>query len=450
MQATFFVPGTMGTELINSANEKLWPPKPSETQFGYKRVDKLMGDDVRAGPIIRKVMCFNFYEPILEYFEALGYSEGGSEKRLYLFPYDWRLDLETIADQLAAKLDEAERDGAEHIHLVAHSMGGLVCRLVLETDKYIGRAWFPKLKTFLALATPHHGAPLALARVLGLDSTLGISEADFQRLTNNPRYPSAYQLLPAPGEAACWDQNDLTIGVVDIYDSDTAQKLGLNPALMKRARFVYDSLAQGRAPEHVRYFYFAGTGHETVTRVNVQEVDGTYPAGSMAVTRTEDAGDGTVPFWSAMPHPVQKQVVVNEHTSVFKGMPFMRVFYRLMGGDLGPPLEALDLAEAARLEPVRLSIPTPIVKRGEEFELLLVPPIAATPFEGVLLLQQLREDGAPAAPPEEVSRVRYDGPRISHLRMRMPPLGSPGLYELRYEGTPSNSEPVRFAVVSFT
>jgi hypothetical protein len=329
-------------------------------------------------------------------------------------------------------------------------MGGLVCRFMLETDKYAGRTWFAKLETFIALATPHHGAPLALARVLGLDSTLGISEADFQKLTNDPRYPSAYQLLPAPGEAACWDQNDLTIGVVDIYEAGTAQRLGLSPAMLERARFVYDSLAQGRAPEHVRYFYFAGTGHETVTRVNVQDVGGTYPAASMVVTRTEDAGDGTVPFWSAMPHPVQKQVVVNEHTHVFKGMPFMRVFYRLLGGDLGPPLEALDRAEAAGLEPLRLSIPTPIVRRGDEFELLLVPPSPATPFDGALLLQRLKEDGTPAAPPEEMSRVRYDGPRISHLRMRLPPLGSAGLYELRYEGAPSNSEPLRFAVVSFS
>jgi len=57
----------------------------------------------------------------------------------------------------------------------------------------------------------------------------------------------------------------------------------------------------------VRYFSFAATGHETVTRVNVLERNGMYPTEEMVLTRTEDSGDGTVPFWSALPRAVQKQ-----------------------------------------------------------------------------------------------------------------------------------------------
>jgi phospholipase A1 len=79
----------------------------------------------------------------------------------------------------------------------------------------------------------------------------------------------------------------------------------------------------------------------------------------MVVTRTEDAGDGTVPFWSALPRAVQKQVVVNEHSKIFHGMSFNRVFYRLLGGDLGVPLESLGLQE--KIKAVRLSIPTPVI-----------------------------------------------------------------------------------------
>src|SRR5262249_1655573 len=154
------------------------------------------------------------------------------------------------------------------------------------------------------------------------------SKEDFRKLASDPRYPSGYQLLPAPNEAACWNKEDLAVGAVDIYDPTTAERLGLNTALLARARFVHDSLAQGKPPTHVRYFYFAGTGHETVTRVNVLERASSYPTSEMVVTRTEDAGDGTVPFWSAMPRAVQKQVVVNEHAQVFRGMPFKRVFYR--------------------------------------------------------------------------------------------------------------------------
>jgi phospholipase A1 len=341
MKAVVFVPGTMGTELFSGNREKLWPPRPIETQFGYGRADKLLGEDVRPGGIIENVVCFDVYGSLLAQFDELGFQQNGTEKRLYPFPYDWRIDIEHSAEELAHRLDAVTGDGAQEICLVAHSMGGLICRLLLETGVYAHRPWFTKINTFIAMATPHQGAPLALARVLGLDSTLGISKSDFRKIAGDPRYPSGYQLLPAPNEAACWSKADLAVGTVDIYDEATATRLGLDPEMLGRARFVYDSLARGAAPPEVRYFYFAGTGHETVTRVNVLESGGAYPAEEMVLTRTEDAGDGTVPFWSALPRAIQKQVVVSEHTKVFRGMPFKRVFYRLLGGNLGIPLESL-------------------------------------------------------------------------------------------------------------
>ena len=42
----------------------------------------------------------------------------------------------------------------------------------------------------------------------------------------------------------------------------------MSAALLDRTRFVHDSLARGILPAQVRYFFFAGTGHETVTRAN--------------------------------------------------------------------------------------------------------------------------------------------------------------------------------------
>jgi hypothetical protein len=445
MKAVVFVPGIMGTELVNGAGEKLWPPTPLEVQFGYRRADKLLGEDVRHGKIIENVACFDIYGSLLGQFAELGFQSNSHEKRLYPFPYDWRLDLERTMEELARLLDEIDRDGATDIYLTAHSMGGLISRLMLETGTYAHRPWFEKIKIFIAMATPHQGAPLALARVLGLDSSLGISGSDFRKLASDPRYPSAYQLLPAPNEAACWSKADLAVGAVDIYDTAMATRLGLNLQLLSRARFVHDSLARGSAPQHVRYFYFAATGHETVTRVNVLESGGTYPVAEMVLTRTEDAGDGTVPFWSALPRAVQKQVVVNEHAQVFRGMPFKRVFYRLLGGDLGVPLESL--AREEEIGATRLSIPTPVIRAGREFELLLVPITSVGKIVGTLSLRRLKEDGTPAALAEDMSRISYEGPRLSRLRLLMPPVAAAGLYELLFEGEP-NSEPLRFAVVS--
>lgn len=447
MHCVVFVPGTMGTELFSAAGEKVWPPRPLEVQFGYDRVDELVASNVRMGDVVKNVSCFDVYGSLLEQFRDLGYPDapGTGDKRLVTFPYDWRLDLEDTADALATLFDRLYSEGTRRIDIVAHSMGGLVSRLVLETGRYVERPWFPNIANFFALATPHQGAPLALARILGLDSDMGIGKADFRRLTNDRRYPSGYQLLSAPTEQACWDMADMSVGALDIYDPATAQALGLDAELLQRARWVHDSLAIGAAPAQVRYFYFAGTGHETVTRVNVLRRDDGYLAKDMVVTRTEDAGDGTVPFWSALPRPVQKQVVVGEHMKVFRDMPFKRVFWRLLGGDLGTPLQAAD---GHAEEPLMLSLAKPVIEVDQVFELLLIPSAPVAPLEGRLMLTRLDDRGRAAGAPEELAAVAYRGPRVSRLRLELPPVPTPGLYELRFEGTPSSTEPVRFAVAS--
>ncbi|MCO4054247.1 MAG: hypothetical protein HEQ16_09390 [Bosea sp.] len=166
-------------------------------------------------------------------------------------------------------IEKQVKAGAKSITIVGHSMGGLVSRLLLESGVFSNEPWFKKIISFIALATPHLGAPLALARILGMDSALGISKSDFKIFANNPKYPTAYQLLPAPGEAACWDISVRSLPALDIYDSKVAARLGLNTSLLKRARYVHDTLGKNSAPGNVRYFFFAGTGHGTVTRVNV-------------------------------------------------------------------------------------------------------------------------------------------------------------------------------------
>jgi pimeloyl-ACP methyl ester carboxylesterase len=448
MKVLVFVPGTMGTQLHNAAGEELWPPKPLETQTGYKRMDKLMADDVTHGDIIRNVLCFDFYGSLFHAFKDLKYLPGDPSQRLIAFPYDWRLDLEATSQRLAAELDKLNSEPVEEIHLVAHSMGGLITRLVLESGRYADRPWFGKIRSFLALAVPHQGAPLALARVLGLDSDMGISKADFRKFANDKRYPSGYQLLPAPDEAACWNQSTAALDAPNIYDAATAKKLGLVPDLLARAQFVYDTFRNGAPPKHVRYFFFAGTGHETVTRINVvEDGSGAFPVEQMVVTRTEGAGDGTVPLWSALPRAIQKQVVVNEHSHVFTGTPFKKVFYRLLGGDLGPALQ--NLLDEQAPDPLRLSLARPVIECYRDFELLLIPPTAdsVAVIDGTIWIQKLQDDGALAGPRQSLATVQYKGPPVSTLRLAMPPLAQPGWYQLTFTGAPMDSVPIQFAAV---
>ena len=428
---TVLVPGIMGTELTRTSGEVVWPPKVRETIFGYNRIDALQDPTASPTRIIANVSCVDFYAPLQSLLAELGFGATG-DRRLVEHPYDWRRDLFELANGLAARLDDVD---SEEVVIVAHSMGGLIARLVLETPAWRDRPWFQKITGFIALATPHNGAPLALARVLGLDNALGISPADWVTLSQNPAFPSGYQLLPAPGEDACWDEG-ATAGLVplDFYNPAVAEGLGMKPALVARTKALHDALHAGEQPAHVRYFFFAGAGHKTVTRVNVA------PGGARKV-ETAEAGDGTVPIWSALPRAVQKQVIVNEHANIFRGGPFKRVFFRLLGGDAGPPTEAPRGADFQ----LSVSLQKPVFPEAEPVDLILSAEMPFGTLQGRLVFEA-RGEGDEAGQIAAAVPVAYSGPPIPWLAMTVPARLVPGIYEVRFEGDRQQVERAVFTV----
>jgi len=441
----------MGTELFlpdgrGGRGEKVWPPRPLETQLGYRRREKLADPRVIPGDIISDVLCFDFYQPPLDLLQDLGFTTDGTDQRLVPFPYDWRRDLFETTAALAVRIGEMA-PAAERISLVAHSMGGLIARLLLESPDWRNSDWFPKIDQLIAIAVPHLGAPLALGRILGVDSAVGISGEDFAWLASRETFPSAYQLLPAPGEAVCWDQTNPTLGTLNIYGEADAGSLGLNARLLERARAVHRVLGANASPAHVRYFYLAAAGHRTPTRLNVfRRADGTVDPSQTQLTRTADSGDGTVPMFSALPRLGQRHIATNEHATAFKGDAFRRVFVRLFGLDEGPALEAA-------LAGLALSIEAPLVTAGEDIEVLLHavgdaddPHGALGEIKGDLVLRKVRDGDATVE--EEVRRapVAYAGPALSRLRLYLAPIEAPGHYQLHFEGAPADAGPEAFAV----
>jgi pimeloyl-ACP methyl ester carboxylesterase len=358
---------------------------------------------------------------------------------LYLFPYDWRLDLETTADRLRKLLRNVEADGAEKITVVAHSMGGLVSRLALETQNDDNETWLSKVDRYISLAVPHRGAPLALARVLGLDAALGISAADFKRLGNDERYPSGYQLLPAPGEDTIWDQTTGGVESLDIFKPDVVERLELNSNLLDRARFIHETLDFGRKPAHLRYFHFAGTGHETLTRINI--TSNRDSASSYVATRTQDGGDGTVPLLSALDGSNQRQIVVNEHAHVFRGSPFKRVFFRLLGGNLGPALEAIAPGLTVQLA-------EPVIEAGKTFRATVSADRPTCDIRGELVLERL-DDRLETISRSVVGQIADGTGETDHISLSVPGIGEPGYYRLSFESDLNLEEAAVFAVGEF-
>ncbi len=421
--AIVFVPGIMGSSLM-LGSEQVWPPKATETVFGYKRIDKLQSDAVTVGSIIRNVSCFGFYDRILDYFEELGYEPDDDERRLVLVPYDWRLDLFVLADQIADMLDNVPQ---ERISIVAHSMGGLISRILLESGTYDGRDWFARVDLLSTLSTPHTGAPLALARTLGLDSAVGISAEDFKMLSANPKYPSGYQLLPAPGEDTAWNvDEDGTILPLDIYDEATATALGLNFDLIGRAKAVHDCFANGSPPDHIRYFYFAGTGHKTLTRVNMfLDADGAPEVMTKVMSRA--SGDGTVPLWSSLPRPTQKHVVVQEHATIFRGQSFKNVFFQLFGVSIG----ALDLELIG--DDVEYSVSQPVYHLSDPenpIEVVITGPSGIATLEAEIAVEEVDENRRATGTNSRVFPMTYNGPPLRMLTLDIDLPAEPGFYRL--------------------
>lgn len=116
-----------------------------------------------------------------------------SHPTLFVFPYDWRLSVETAAAQLADYIGCVQRFYPDsQIDIVAHSMGGLVSR------RYILDHGGNPIQHLVTIATPWLGAPKAIYTMLtgdfdipqlvALHSTMKALAVYFQ---------SAHELLPS-------------------------------------------------------------------------------------------------------------------------------------------------------------------------------------------------------------------------------------------------------------
>lgn len=146
-----FVPGVMGSVLVSRGLGGVW----WLDLRGLDRLDRLgLGvdgaADVTDGARIAAVAVDGDYDGFCA--AALAEPDFGH----ITFPYDWRKPISAVVGDLGDVVRAASAaNGGRPVHLVAHSMGGLVVREALRADPTL----WSHVDRIAFLATPHYGSP---------------------------------------------------------------------------------------------------------------------------------------------------------------------------------------------------------------------------------------------------------------------------------------------------
>jgi pimeloyl-ACP methyl ester carboxylesterase len=262
------IPGMLGSQLglrrrPPLPDDVLWMD-PLDIQNGRL---PLLDPAARAPVVPLGVVLFSYLRLTL-YLRARGFA-------VTLYPYDWRLGIETAAAALAHILHTRHTG---RVAIVAHSMGGLVTRaaLALPAAGHVERA--------VLLGTPNLGALTPLQALRGSYSVVrNMARLDLHRSAEElsaqvfSGFVSLYQMLPGP---ECG---------VDLMDKTQWPSFGPLPRaeLLAHARGFLAGLP---APD-ARFAAIAGVGIKTATALSRRRDEFVY-----TVTR---GGDGTVPAASA-------------------------------------------------------------------------------------------------------------------------------------------------------
>lgn len=248
------------------------------------------------------------------------------------FPYDWRKSIRASANALRDTILKTYSDYDKRVHLVGHSMGGLVIRATLMIH---GKEIWPKVDRIVFIGTPHYGSP-SIAGYLknhlwGWEelAILGmfLSRETFRTLRG------VLSLLPAPagiypgtraGEAhpcANFDMYDATAWKLGLDTNATAHLQNILDETSKFYTDLYqwhDSLLQ---EEKDRMLMIAGVGQETLFRLEFEDKFwGMWEHTQKFTTRTQCEpncdGDGRVPLASAQLENVSTRYVKGEHGSL--------------------------------------------------------------------------------------------------------------------------------------
>ena len=408
-----FVPGICGSVLMHGG-ETVWPGTPWNVAFKSYPDEYVQllatSPDLRATDVLRSVSLtvlgidlhhFDGYQRALDALEGMKFRENGGT--LIPFAYDWRRDIRVSAESLKTRLAAPELAG-RRVAIVAHSMGGLVSRYMLEK---LGPPAGVRIELCVLVAVPHLGAPVALQNILGLRPEIFLTGAQCKVALRSTDYPSAYQLLPRLGVPALLEASAATgFEQRDPYQADVAQHLGLVAGSLAAAHALgasLDPIGPGFKPP-CRYVAIAGNAQKTVTANYLDLKAGAQPV------EEATAGDGTVPLWSSAPPGIPVRYVAAAHGSMFSDTDVVAMLQAVLrpgtpGGRLFN-LEPSVIAPELSVQPL-----APSVEAGQTLTVAIVADRPAARIDAVLHVEHLFADRKEA---QDVP-IHYEGGLLRSL-----------------------------------
>lgn len=260
--------------------------------------------------------------------------------------YDWRYSVKDLGAQLAKHLSCLP----EKVHLVAHSMGGLVSRAALKQGAGA------RVNRLVMLGTPNHGSFLATqavratldtVRTLATFDPVHTAEELCEQVFNT--FPGLYSLLPSPEKFSAFDVFDPAV-----WPKDAPQPV---PALLRAAR----ELPQELALANDRWHLIAGVNQNTVVGLELRDNQFIYTEGR--------AGDGTVPLAFALLDGASTHYVEESHGSLPNNAAVARAVAELLRTGQTSELPATwtpsRAAAVRKLDDRRLRSAVSTKKRGQ-------------------------------------------------------------------------------------
>ncbi|CAN5179495.1 hypothetical protein BH11PSE9_BH11PSE9_21750 [soil metagenome] len=410
------LPGIMGSELSerqvgNAAGERIWLD-PGAVRSGEI---KAIGGERRQDLIASGLVPMS-YERLLK--------RARRDFHVIAMPYDWRLGIGDAAAALHALLLQIEAIAAPRqapVHVIAHSMGGLVARHLFFGDEPVkaktapngqpsGRALWASLKArgsrLLMLGTPNAGSYAPVRAVLQQDTlcnSLGVlaqdvSVADVARWSAG--FEGLMQMLPQARDPAYGH----------LFEPGAWATMGVSqpPAavLLRQAADFREQL--DRHWEALRndpnVLYVAGLGLTDVglaapgTQWSANAAAAGSGSGLVASSgigfRREWTGDGTV-SWDSTLRPERTWYTRTGHGWLADDTSAFEAYFELL----------------ANGSTARLSQQKPVARSGNVAQRGPLPQLPSLPDEGQLAAYVL---GMNAPPPGEVIRIEPIEVRIVH------------------------------------